>query len=72
MLGMLGKLLNTLTCVFACECKSHFVGKVEIRFMIQTIYVVTFMVLLGKPLQYVLFWCRSLGFPNRSAKMIGV
>ena len=29
MLGMLGKLLNTLTCVFACECKSHFVGKVE-------------------------------------------
>ena len=40
--------------------------------MIQTMYVVMFMVLLGKPLQYVLFKCGTLGFPKRSAKEIGV
>ena len=38
------------------------VNKAEIRFMIQTMFVVTLTVLLGKPLQYVLCWCRSLGF----------
>ena len=38
------------------------VNKAEIRFMIQTVFVVTLTVLLGKPLQYVLCWCRSLGF----------
>ena len=40
------------------------VNKAEIGFMIQTMFVVTLTVLLGKPLQYVLCWCRSLGFPK--------
>ena len=48
--------------MFARECKRHVVGKLVIRFKIHTMCVVTLMVLLGKPLQYVLFWCRSLGF----------
>ena len=38
------------------------VNKAGIRFMIQTMFVVTLTVLVGKPLQYVLCWCRSLGF----------
>ena len=42
--------------------KVVFVGKVEIRVMTKTMCVVTLMVLLGKPLQFVLCWCRSLGF----------
>ena len=56
------KRLNRLTCVFARDCKSHVVDKVEIRFMIQRMCVVTLMVLLGKTLQYVFFWCRLLGY----------
>ena len=48
--------------MFAHECKSHVKGKVEIRFVIQTMCVVTLMVLLGNSLQYVPFWYRSLGF----------
>ena len=33
--------------------------------MIQTMFVVTLTVFLGKPLQYVLCWCRSPGFSKR-------
>ena len=33
--------------------KVTFVGEVEIRFMIQTMCVVTILVWLGKPLQYI-------------------
>ena len=48
--------------ILLLSVKVTFVGKVEIIFMIQTMCVVTWMVLLGKPLQYVLCWRRSLGF----------